>query len=70
VAGDLVYAQGEDDVRYVHGLRTTDSKAYASIQTNIVYTVELDGPARYPAPSGVAEVPRNASDLRQLSPDR
>ena len=42
VAGDLVYARGEDYVRYVRGLRTTDFKAYASIQAKNVYTVELD----------------------------
>ena len=41
VAGDLVYARGEDYVRYVRGLRTTDFKAYASIQAKNVYTVEL-----------------------------
>ena len=42
VAGDLVYARGEGYVRYVRGLRTTDFKAYASIQAKNVYTVELD----------------------------
>ena len=42
VAGDLVYARGEDYVRYVRGLRTTDFKAYASIQAKNVYQVELD----------------------------
>jgi uncharacterized Zn finger protein len=42
VAGDLVYARGEDYVRYVRGLRTTDFKAYASIQAKNVYSVELD----------------------------
>jgi uncharacterized Zn finger protein len=42
VAGDLVYARGEDYVRYVRGLRTTDCKAYASIQAKQVYSVELD----------------------------
>jgi uncharacterized Zn finger protein len=42
VAGDLVYARGEDYVRCVRGLRTTDFKAYASIQAKNVYTVELD----------------------------
>jgi uncharacterized Zn finger protein len=42
VAGDLVYARGEDYVRYVRGLRTTASKAYASIQAKNVYQVELD----------------------------
>ena len=42
VAGDLVYARGEDYVRYVRGLRTTDLKAYASIQAKNVYQVELD----------------------------
>ena len=41
-AGDLVYARGEDYVRYVRGLRTTDFKAYASIQAKNVYQVELD----------------------------
>jgi uncharacterized Zn finger protein len=41
-AGDLVYARGEDYVRYVRGLRTTDVKAYASIQAKNVYQVELD----------------------------
>ena len=42
VAGDRVFARGEDYVRYVCGLRTTDTKAYASIQAKRVYTVELD----------------------------
>ncbi len=42
VAGDLVFARGEDYVRYVRGLRTTDFKAYASIQAKNVYQVELD----------------------------
>ncbi len=42
VAGELVYARGEDYVRYVRGLRTTESKAYASIQAKNVYQVELD----------------------------
>jgi tetratricopeptide (TPR) repeat protein len=42
VAGDLVYARGEDYVRYVRGLRTTEFKAYASIQAKNVYQVELD----------------------------
>jgi hypothetical protein len=42
VAGDLVYARGEDYVRYVRGLRTTDFRAYASIQAKNVYQVELD----------------------------
>ncbi|MED5812876.1 SWIM zinc finger family protein [Mycolicibacterium sp. 050232] len=41
-AGDLVYARGEDYVRYVRGLRITEFKAYASIQAKRVYTVELD----------------------------
>ncbi len=41
VAGELVYARGEDYVRYVRGLRTTASKAYASIQAKKVYTAEL-----------------------------
>lgn len=36
-AGDLVFARGEDYARYVRGLRTTDFKAYASIQAKIVY---------------------------------
>ena len=42
VAGDQVYARGEDYVRYVRGLRTTDCKADASIQAKNVYQVELD----------------------------
>jgi uncharacterized Zn finger protein len=42
VAGDRVYARGEDYVRYVRGLRTTGFKAYASIQAKNVYSVELD----------------------------
>ena len=50
VAGDLVYARGEDYVRYVRGLRTTDFKAYASIQAKNVYHVELDWSA--PLPDG------------------
>jgi uncharacterized Zn finger protein len=41
-AGDLIFARGEDYVRYVRGLRTTEFKAYASIQGKRVYTVELD----------------------------
>jgi uncharacterized Zn finger protein len=58
VAGDLVYARGEDYVRYVRGLRTTDSKAYASIQAKQVYTVELDWSG--PLPDGSCTCPHNA----------
>lgn len=47
-AGDLVYARGEDYVRYVRGLRITDVKAYASIQAKKVYQVELDWSGRIP----------------------
>ncbi|MBX9918631.1 MAG: hypothetical protein K2Y33_02190, partial [Mycolicibacterium frederiksbergense] len=42
VAGDTVFARGEDYVQYVRGLRTTATKASASIQAKRVYTVELD----------------------------
>ena len=42
MAGERVYAQGEDYVRYVRGLRMTGVKAYASVQAKQVYTVELD----------------------------
>lgn len=42
VAGDTIFARGEDYVRYVRGLRTTATKASASIQAKRVYTVELD----------------------------
>jgi uncharacterized Zn finger protein len=45
-AGDVVYARGEDYVRYVRGLRTTERRAYASIQAKRVYTVELDWSGR------------------------
>lgn len=41
-AGDVIFARGEDYVRYVRGLRATATKAYASIQAKRVYTVELD----------------------------
>lgn len=42
VAGDTIFARGEDYVCYVRGLRTTATKASASIQAKRVYTVELD----------------------------
>ena len=58
VAGDLVYARGEDYVRYVRGLRTTDFKAYASIQAKNVYTVELDWSG--PLPDGSCTCPHHA----------
>jgi uncharacterized Zn finger protein len=58
VAGDLVYARGEDYVRYVRGLRTTDTKAYASIQAKRVYTVELDWSG--PLPDGSCTCPHYA----------
>ncbi|WP_102141928.1 SWIM zinc finger family protein [Mycobacterium hubeiense] len=58
VAGDLVYGRGEDYVRYVSGLRTTDFKAYASIQAKNVYTVELDWSG--PLPDGTCTCPHNA----------
>lgn len=41
-AGDLVFARGEDYVRYVRGLRVTGERAVASIQAKNVYAVELD----------------------------
>ena len=58
VAGDLVYARGEDYVRYVRGLRTTDFKAYASIQAKNVYQVELDWSG--PLPDGSCTCPHYA----------
>ncbi|MGY4653749.1 SWIM zinc finger family protein [Mycobacterium sp. URHB0021] len=58
VAGDLVFARGEDYVRYVRGLRTTDFKAYASIQAKRVYTVELDWSG--PLPDGSCTCPHHA----------
>jgi len=58
VAGDLVYARGEDYVRYVRGLRTTEVKAYASIQAKNVYTVELDWSG--PLPDGSCTCPHHA----------
>jgi hypothetical protein len=57
-AGDLVYARGEDYVRYVRGLRTTDFKAYASIQAKNVYQVELDWSG--PLPDGSCTCPHHA----------
>ncbi|WP_396912926.1 SWIM zinc finger domain-containing protein, partial [Mycolicibacterium sp.] len=57
-AGDVVYARGEDYVRYVRGLRTTEFKAYASIQAKRVYTVELDWSGRLP--DGSCTCPHNA----------
>lgn len=42
VAGDVIFARGEDYVRYVHGLRITGATAQASVQAKRVYTVELD----------------------------
>lgn len=57
-AGDLVYARGEDYVRFVRGLRTTDYKAYASIQAKKVYTVVLDWSASLP--DGSCTCPHNA----------
>ena len=58
VAGDLVYARGEDYVRYVRGLRITDVKAYASIQAKNVYQVELDWSG--PLPNGFCTCPHHA----------
>lgn len=58
MAGDLVYARGEDYVRYVRGLRTTDCKAYASIQAKNVYQVELDWSG--PLPDGSCTCPHHA----------
>ncbi|MDV3130177.1 hypothetical protein M1247_35105 [Mycobacterium sp. 21AC1] len=57
-AGDVVYARGEDYVRYVAGLRTTEFKAYASIQAKRVYTVELDWSG--PLPDGSCTCPHHA----------
>lgn len=57
-AGDLIFARGEDYVRYVRGLRITDLKAYASVQAKRVYTVELDWSG--PLPDGVCTCPHNA----------
>ncbi len=57
-AGDVVYARGEDYVRYVRGLRTTEFKAYASIQAKRVYTVELDWSGQLP--DGSCTCPHNA----------
>ncbi len=58
VAGDLVFARGEDYIRYVRGLRITKTKAYASIQAKRVYQVELDWSG--PLPDGVCTCPHNA----------
>ncbi|MGV0741039.1 SWIM zinc finger family protein [Mycolicibacterium sp. XJ870] len=58
VAGDLIFARGEEYVRYVRGLRITEFKAYASIQAKNVYTVELDWSG--PLPDGVCTCPHNA----------
>lgn len=58
VAGDLVYARGEGYVRYVRGLRVTDTKAYASIQAKRVYTVELNWSG--PQPAGSCTCPHHA----------
>ncbi len=57
-AGDVVYGRGEDYVRFVRGLRTTEHKAYASIQAKKVYTVELDWSGRLP--DGSCTCPHNA----------
>ena len=40
-AGSTSFVRGEDYVRYVHGLRVTDSGAAASIQARNVYLVDL-----------------------------
>src|SRR3954451_17851032 len=57
-AGDVIYARGEDYVRYVAGLRITEHKAYASIQAKRVYTEELDCSGRLP--DGSCTCPHNA----------
>lgn len=57
-AGDVVYRRGDDYVRYVRGLRTTEHKAHASIQAKKVYTVELDWSDRLP--DGSCTCPHNA----------
>jgi hypothetical protein len=41
LAGETVFARGEDYVRYVHGLVVSESSARASIQAKRVYQVEL-----------------------------
>jgi hypothetical protein len=41
LAGQAVYARGEEYVRYVHGLVITGTSAQASIQAKRVYWVEL-----------------------------
>ncbi len=41
-AGDLIYARGEDYVRYVRGLRTTAPRPTRRSRLKKVYTVELD----------------------------
>lgn len=45
-AGQTSFVRGEDYVRYVHGLRTTESTAHASIQARNVYLVDLDWSGR------------------------
>ncbi|SRX80122.1 SWIM zinc finger family protein [Mycolicibacterium parafortuitum] len=51
VAGDRIFARGEDYVRYVRGLRVAADKAHASVQAKSVYTVELDWSGPLPAGS-------------------
>ncbi len=58
VAGDVIYARGEEYVRYVRGLRITEFKAYASIQAKNVYQVELDWSG--PLPDGSCTCPHYA----------
>ena len=57
-AGDLVYARGEDYVRYIRGLRIAEFTAYASIQAKKVYQVELDWSG--PLPDGSCTCPHHA----------
>ena len=54
----MIYARGQRYDRYVSGLRTTEHKAYASIQAKRVYTVELDWSGRLP--HGSCTCPHNA----------
>ncbi len=57
-AGSTSFVRGEDYVRYVHGLRVTDSGAAASIQARNVYLVDLQWSASL---TGHCTCPHHAS---------
>lgn len=58
VAGDLIFARGEDYLRYVHELHVSGTIAQASVDGTLTYTAELDWSDGLP--DGYCSCPHNA----------